>query len=368
MPEYAFRALARGDGGRPAIEVLRRAQYSKNLLLIRAAVTSAAHRRHPRAAAAAHAYRQLRRMSERAPATARRLIGSPVTGLWALHTVLGLTAADPGADPGGLAGLIEQFARPADPATTIRAEAGGHRLDLRVVTGDAAYLNLTRTDRALTTDPDRMRQWREQMGAGWQRLVRDHREVAGEVAATMSVLVPEARTGPGYSSATLRHGFGLLVMSPPADARVAATTLAHEVQHAKLSAVMDLFPLVRPDATGRFYAPWRTDPRPAGALLHGAYAHLGVAGFWRREMRAEPDRAARAEAEVEFVQWHAATTRATADLLAADVLAPVGRRFAALMAERLGQWHAEPVAAASRAEAARRGETHRRQWLSRNPV
>jgi hypothetical protein len=331
-------------------------------------VTSAARLDHPRAAAAADGYRQLRRMAERAPATARRLIGSPVTGLWALHTVLGLTGSGAGADPGGLATLVEQFARPADPAARIHVQAGRRRLDLCIVTGDAGYLDVSRMDRALTTDPYRLARWRERIGSGWHRLVRHHREVADEVAATMSVLVPEARTGPGYSSATLRHGFGLLVMSLPADARTAATTLAHEVQHAKLSAMMDLFPLIRPDATGRFYAAWRPDPRPAGALLHGAYAHLGVAGFWRREMRAEPDGgAARAEAEVEFIRWHTATAQATADLLAADVLSPIGRRFAALMTERLHRWAVEPVAPASRAEAARRAEAHRQQWLTRNP-
>ena len=367
MPETAFRELARGGGGGQAIEVLRRAQYSKNLLLIHATVTSARRLRHPGADAAARGYRQLCRMAERAPVAAHRLIGSPVTGLWALHTMLGLTEGRPGADPGGLTALVERLARPAGPEARIRVEAGGRRLDMRIIAADADdYLTVGRPDRELTGDPARLRLWRARIGAGWRRLVRHHREVADEVAATMSVLVPEMRTGPGHSSATLRHGFGLLVMSPPEDARSAAATLAHEVQHAKLSVVMDLFPLVRPEVDARFYAPWRADPRPAAALLHGAYAHLGVAGFWRRELRAEPDHAARAEAEVEFVRWHTATARATADLLAADVLSPIGRRFVALMSERLDQWRIEPVTPASRTEAARRGNAHRRQWLSRN--
>lgn len=32
----------------------------------------------------------------------------------------------------------------------------------------------------------------------------------------------------------------------------------------------------------RFWAPWRSDPRPLEGLLHGAYAHLALAGYWQR--------------------------------------------------------------------------------------
>ena len=367
MPETAFRALARGGGGSQAIKVLRRAQYSKNLLLVHATVASARRLSHPDAATATYAYRHLRRLAEHAPAAARRVICSPVTGLWALRTMQDLAGERPSADPGGLAALVEQLARPVTPTARICVDADGRRLDMRIVTADVdGYLVGARSDRDLTRDPARLRLWRARMSAGWGLLARRHGEVADEVAATMSVLVPEARTGPGHSSATLRHGFGLLMMSLPEDSRSVATTLAHEVQHAKLSVVMDMFPLVRPGVNDRFYAPWRPDPRPAGALLHGAYAHLGVAGFWRRELRAEPDGAARAEAEVEFVRWHTATARATADLLATDVLSPIGQRFVGLMNERLDQWRTESVTSTSRREAARRGTAHRHLWLSRN--
>ncbi|GAB1639726.1 aKG-HExxH-type peptide beta-hydroxylase [Krasilnikovia sp. MM14-A1259] len=361
--------LGGGGGGVPIIELFHRAQYSKNLLLIRTVVASAARHGHPGATAAARSYRMLRRMTERAPSVARRLIASPLTGLWALHTAFGLEAktASDDIDPGGLAAIIGQFVAPDDPPSRIRAEAAGRCLDLRIVTTAPRLLATVAGDATPATDRHGLRRWHEWIGAGWHRLAHDHPDVADEVAATMSILVPQARAGLGYSSATLRHGFGMLVMSPPPDAYAVAATLAHEVQHAKLSAMMDLFPLIRPGATGRFYAPWRSDPRPPGALLHGAYAHLGVTGFWRRELFRRTDPEGRAEAEVEFVRWHTATTRATEELTAANVLSPVGQRFVAAMTERLAGWCTEPVSQVSRAEAARRNALHRRQWLSRNP-
>jgi hypothetical protein len=33
------------------------------------------------------------------------------------------------------------------------------------------------------------------------------------------------------------------------------------------------------------YAPWRSGPRPLNGLLQGAYAFLGVSGFWRQQRR-----------------------------------------------------------------------------------
>src|SRR5581483_603165 len=60
-----------------------------------------------------------------------------------------------------------------------------------------------------------------------------------------------------------------------------AVTLAHELQHLKLGALLDIVTLALPDDGRRYYAPWRDDPRPLGGLLQGAYAYFGVSGFWR---------------------------------------------------------------------------------------
>ena len=52
-------------------------------------------------------------------------------------------------------------------------------------------------------------------------------------------------------------------------------TLVHEFQHSKLSAMLDLVPLTDPDDHGRYFAPWRVDPRPLAGLLQGVYAFVG---------------------------------------------------------------------------------------------
>ncbi|MCA1673141.1 MAG: hypothetical protein LC799_13390, partial [Actinobacteria bacterium] len=86
--------------------------------------------------------------------------------------------------------------------------------------------------------------WAARLAEGWELLVRKHPEVAAEVAATTTVLVPLTPSPAGQISATFSDAFGCMAMSLPADARVTAVTIAHEIQHNKLAALMDLFPLV----------------------------------------------------------------------------------------------------------------------------
>ena len=79
-------------------------------------------------------------------------------------------------------------------------------------------------------------------------------------------------------------------MSRQPDKYTCAETLVHETQHLKLCALLDLVTLARPDDGRRYYAPWRPDPRPAGGLLQGAYAFLGVSGFVGRARLCQLDR------------------------------------------------------------------------------
>jgi hypothetical protein len=86
------------------------------------------------------------------------------------------------------------------------------------------------------------------------------------------------------------------------------------------------------------------DPRPARALLQGAYAHLGVTDFWRvHRRRAEADAA---KAEFEFAYWRELTARAIATLSRSGELTLVGARFVDGMAATLDQWRTEPVSSA----------------------
>lgn len=217
------------------------------------------------------------------------------------------------------------------------------------------------------SDPARVEQWRSLIAAGWDLLVRHHKEVASEVAAAMSVLTPLPTPPSGLTSATLGDAFGCIFLSLPPDARSAAVILAHELQHAKLAAVMDLFSLLESDTSERFYAPWRDDPRPLMGLLHGTYAHLGVTAFWRRQRQHEERVAGARHAHTEYARWRRAARDTAHSLLASGRLTETGRLFVTGMAQALDEWSADPVPDEALALAQRLAEEHRTRWLAAHP-
>jgi uncharacterized protein len=82
-------------------------------------------------------------------------------------------------------------------------------------------------------------------------------------------------------SATARHAFGAVAVTPHPDPETMAVLLVHEWQHAKLGAVLDRYDLVAPGHSPRITVPWRPDPRPPEGVLQGVYAHLAVTQVWR---------------------------------------------------------------------------------------
>jgi HEXXH motif-containing protein len=204
--------------------------------------------------------------------------------------------------------------------------------------------------------------WRARIAEGWALLVRGHREVADELAASVTVLTPLRAPPNGVDSATVVDAFGCVFLSLPSDAASVAVTLAHELQHTKLNALLDLFEMLDPVAGERFYAPWRDDPRPLAGLLHGTYAYTGVSAFWRRQRAREMSAASASHADLEFAHWRVSTLEAARRLLASGRLTPVGRRFVAGMAEALRWWCAELVPKEALAAASRRSAEHRARW------
>ncbi len=135
----------------------------------------------------------------------------------------------------------------------------------------------------------------------------------------------------------------------------------HEFQHTKLGALLDLLALCDSASGTAFYAPWREDPRPPTALLHGIYAHLGVAMFWRRH-RHVADAAGRPRAEFEFAFWREQTGFALRLLRGSGALTEHGERFAAAIAATLSDMAADAVPREAALAAADAAIAHRVRW------
>ena len=127
-------------------------------------------------------------------------------------------------------------------------------------------------------------QWQDQFARAWSVLAGRHRDDAAATAATLRAVIPLAAREAGRGvSATLRYASGAVSLTPQTDAVRLARTLVHELHHMKLNLLMDSVPLCRTGHQELFYSPWRDDPRPLAGLMHGLYAGVAVADFWRAE-------------------------------------------------------------------------------------
>ncbi|MDA0633229.1 HEXXH motif domain-containing protein [Nonomuraea sp. MCN248] len=409
LPEEILTRLASGGGGAEAARHLVAAERSKHRLLVLGVVRLAGSD-----PAVGRAYDLLAWLEKKAPQAVEKVIGHPATGAWATHVLRSRATPDRSgavqlgalaAAAAARAGLPARVAAPAPDGRimlpslgelvieeraevidlTLREdatiEAGGRRVrvgddeapgwrPLRSVSADGLSLCVDDLDpfRWSPGDvpdgrlpPAELDTWREYLQIAWTVMRARHWTLAEETAEIVSVLTPI--TGPAYrmNSATARDRFGAIGMSTPRDWRWLAYTFAHEVQHAKLGAVLDTLELLEPD-DGRYYAPWRPDPRPLAGLLQGTYAHLGVAGFWRRQRAHETG----LQAHVEFAHWRQAAFEAAGTLLDSGRLTAPGERFVTVMRRTLAAWMTESVPQAALDAAAEQAVAHRESWLARN--
>jgi HEXXH motif-containing protein len=209
------------------------------------------------------------------------------------------------------------------------------------------------------------RHWAGTLRQGWQVLATGHPAVAAKVAAAVSVIVPLSRSPHGQLSSSSPESFGAVAMSEPPDPDTCASTLVHETQHLKLCALLDVVSMTLPDDGLRYYAPWRTDPRPLAGLLQGAYAYLGVTEFWRKQRRLASG-AAQLRADDEFALWRAGTVRVIDTLLSSNRLTAAGTDFVQRMSEATSGWGDELVSAQARVSALRESRRHLTQWAVTN--
>ena len=423
LPWDLFYALAAGGGGADAMRELAAAQYSKHVFLLRGVLEAARDAGAEQARLAHHGYDLLAEVQRHAPEVAASVIRYPSVGAWALRTVRAARGEQPapGAVPSGLSvvgaaaairarlpaevevpvvggivalpslGLATARGRTAVVRSTTagadvssaggavkvphdpRADAPGW-LGLRHIEAGALDVLIDDLDpfrmpgsdnlapRLSASEADR---WRTTLRQAWPLLEAQHLEWAAEIAAAVTVLVPLNRPHHGQVSSSSPEAFGSIALSEPPDPSRCAATLAHEVLHLKLGALLDIVTMTMPDDGRRYYAPWRDDPRPVSALFQGVYAHLGVSAFWRRQRHLE-EGAAGLRAHTEFARWRAAAASAAETLRSSGRLTPAGLDFTSKMAETLSDWQDEPVPAEAQALARRDAAEHLARWQEKN--
>jgi HEXXH motif-containing protein len=252
-------------------------------------------------------------------------------GARVLHTESGTYVELDGSDAVPLAEL------PAMPLRRHRSQVDGVPLswtidDIDPYRAFSAFEHPTRLDRA---DYER---WCGLLDEAWALLVRRHPGYAAELAHVGPVIVPVSRSR-GLVASSSSSSFGAIVIATPESAATLAETLVHELQHSKLNAVLDLVRLE--EGVPRLcYAPWRRDPRPLPGLLHGIYAFMSVAEYWRWQRHADPGSR---HANFKFL-YHREQVRAAVRAVAAmPELTEFGKRLVDAVRARLAACDTEPV-------------------------
>jgi HEXXH motif-containing protein len=421
-----FAKLAAGEGGADAVDELRVVQRLKNRALVRGVVSEARSAGHSGADLAARAYGLLADLEEQVGEEVERVLRYPAVGAWAWRTYRSLRGEKgPREDPARLGALAVVIAVRAGIECRVRLPVSegmimlpslglltlpvGMGCSADVVVrpdGDEAELDVgglafriavcgdrpgwQALHRVPVTpgfgividdlDPyrwsaedvtesrlsrERRHAWRSHMDDAWRVLTAHHQIVAEEVSSAVSVFTPIKAPDRGQNSASSRETFGTIALSDPWHGLGLAATLAHEIQHAKLTALTEVIPLTLPDDGTRYYAPWRDDPRPVYGLLQGSYAYLGVAEFWRRQHRFERDAEA-FQAQVELARWRRGAYAVTGTLLDSGRLNERGKEFVAGMRRVLEECVAEPVDPAAEARADHVAGLHLDMWRRRN--
>ncbi|MEV0487452.1 AAC(3) family N-acetyltransferase [Streptomyces sp. NPDC050508] len=319
VPAITFRALARARGGATAVGLLRGGQLSKRMLMVRALRQAADGR--PEEGAAEAAYRGLVELNRRDRAAWREVMLHPYLDEGLTRA---LTALERGL-PTDLRWLEQLSANPGREGWhRVHAICDGKTLDLRLADrGPFREAHGHQLAEPLTAE--QAQKWTQALRAAWAVLVQRHPWHAETIAAGLTTLVPLLPNPDGTEvSSAARRAFGAVAASLPDDPVLLALTLVHEFLHVQLGALLDLLPLHGPPTDARYHAPWRPDRRPAGALLQGTYAHLGVTDFWRTELAsgAGGERPRR-----EYNTWRAHTDAAADTLLESGELLPAGTRF-----------------------------------------
>lgn len=262
---------------------------------------------------------------------------------------------------------VRQDARPRTSAVArwsalhrIVLDENGLRLSVLLDDSDP-FLDRYGSPRAQLTG-ENLPTWHHLLTAAWATLAKDHYQLADLIAGMLRTLVPLAQPAPTRSvGSTEISSFGAVALSLAADYLSVAEVLVHEAHHALLGALIDLEPLVKDDGDFLAYAPWRDDPRPAGALLHGIFAHYGMGRFWRQRYRGGPA-AQRPRAAIEFGRMRMMAARGADALGRSGLLTRAGWEFLASIRTELAGWLEERLPVEAEEQVADLSDDHEVQW------
>ncbi|GAA2789133.1 FxsB family cyclophane-forming radical SAM/SPASM peptide maturase [Kitasatospora sp. CM 4170] len=380
--------LARGYGGADTVRALARSQLAITRAMLAAAWDASGQGR-------PEAWSLLSELDGSAPAVVDVVLAHPYARTWAARQLAG----DLGVGLGPLAGLAAAAAVRAGRGDAVPVPVRGGWLHLptlgriaapdgeAVVTGRPDGFTVRAADGSVLTalteplrrvrpgsdwtvaleDVDPLRDshdhavagrltdgelldWTGALREAWELLGRDLPGYAAGIGAGLAAVTP-LRPGPAGRevSSAARQAFGVVGIARPATAPTLALLLAHEFQHVKLGAVLDLLDLFDPADAGLYFAPWRPDPRPVEGLLQGTYAHLAVTEYWGARCLAYdglPGEAAD-RARAEFALWRRYTAEAVERLAESGALTDLGLSFTAGMRETVTPWLAVPLPAAA---------------------
>ena len=414
-----------GETQRVPLQMVYDGQLSKHKLLVSAVVRFGARAVPAAGPALREHYDLLATVEKKAPKTVVAILGHPHVGAWAARCVRQLSK-DPGsaaADLDYLGAIAASAAIRAGFACslTLKLRDGALTLptlgrallpgtDAAITVSRPAHATITAGDRTVTVSPDPgvdapgwqaarvlflgdrpiflddldpnrhydpyplpgrldardVAHWQHALDDAWRLLTEHHPGYAAALYDGLRSLVPIGQRADDRNvSATSGDAFGAVAASIPSDGAVLAIALMHEFQHAKLCAITDLEPLYDRHAEHLFYAPWRPDPRPVGALLHGIFAHMAVADFWRVHRLVTADRK-RLVASVEFARWLRQTNYAARLLEGHEALTAAGRQLLSHVTARLTDWLGEPVPGPERKLAEETSADHLSCWRLRN--
>lgn len=190
---------------------------------------------------------------------------------------------------------------------------------------------------------DEVSHWGRQLDEAWAAIVRRQPDEARALSAGMAALVPLKHDPRAPSvSATAKHAVGAMGVTRPHTPDALAEALVHEHRHSLLWAILDVVQLVDDESPALLYAPWRSDPRPALGLLHGAFAFLGLLRYWAAGSTPGGVDSQRSAA-FELALWRQGVRTAIDQLTEPALLTPQGRALIEGMRSSLAEMETRAV-------------------------